>query len=85
MRKKNVMRPVRFDSFPSQAAGCVQVSFGNTVVACSASAATDIPRWIEKDENGTFNRKTHDKLLDLAAKGIRKLHTLQLKAVEELK
>jgi ribonuclease PH len=36
-------------------------------------------------EKGTFNRKTHDKLLDLAAKGIRKLHTLQLKAVKELK
>ena len=52
MRKKNIMRPVRFDSFPSQAAGCVQVSFGNTVVACSASVAADTPRWIEKDENG---------------------------------
>ena len=46
------MRPVRFDSFPSQAAGCVQVSFGNTVVACSASVAADTPRWIEKDEDG---------------------------------
>ena len=52
MRKKNVMRPVRFDSFPSQAAGCVQVSFGNTVVACSASVAADTPRWIERDADG---------------------------------
>jgi len=52
MRKKNSMRSVSFDSFPSQAAGCVQVSFGNTVVACSASVAADTPRWIKKDENG---------------------------------
>ena len=52
MRKKNNMRRVRFDSFPSQAAGSVQISFGNTVVACSASIAADPPRWIKKDENG---------------------------------
>ena len=51
MRKKNSMRPVRFDPFPSQAAGAVQVSFGDTVVACSASIAADPPRWIKKDEN----------------------------------
>ena len=52
MRKRNVMRPVSFDPFPSQAAGCIQVSFGKTVVACSASIAEDTPRWIEKDEEG---------------------------------
>ncbi len=52
MRKRNTMRPVRFDPFPSQAAGSVQVSFGNTVVACTASIADDTPRWIQKDEEG---------------------------------
>jgi len=52
VRKANQLRPTIITPFPTQAAGSVMISMGNTRVLCTASIASETPRWIKKDENG---------------------------------
>lgn len=46
------MRDVTIKPFPSGAAGSVIIEQGDTRVLCTASIASDAPRWIEKDALG---------------------------------
>lgn len=54
MRKPNQLRPVTIEPFATQAPGSVLIACGNTRVLCTASIASDPPRWLPKDENGKF-------------------------------
>lgn len=51
-RKRTAMRDVTIKPFASNAAGSVMIEQGNTHVLCTASIASDPPRWIEKDPMG---------------------------------
>jgi ribonuclease PH len=51
-RKPDQLRPTTIEPFPTNAAGSVMITMGNTRVLCTASIAPDTPRWIKKDENG---------------------------------
>ncbi|MBL4701118.1 MAG: ribonuclease PH, partial [Phycisphaeraceae bacterium] len=45
-RKLNQLRPVTLEAFPTQAAGSVLIKQGNTHVLCTASIASEMPRWM---------------------------------------
>jgi ribonuclease PH len=45
-RKRTELRPVKIESFPTQAAGSVLIKQGNTHVLCTASIASEMPRWL---------------------------------------
>lgn len=51
-RTAGQLRPTTIEPMPSNAAGSVQIAMGNTRVLCTASIASDPPRWIKRDENG---------------------------------
>lgn len=46
-RKRNQLRPVTITKFPTQAAGSVIIKQGNTHVLCTASIASEMPRWLK--------------------------------------
>jgi ribonuclease PH len=45
-RRRNELRPVRIEKYPSGATGSVMMHQGNTQVLCTASVSTDLPRWL---------------------------------------
>ena len=45
-RRRNELRPVRIEIYPSGAPGSVMMHQGNTRVLCTASVSTDLPRWL---------------------------------------
>ena len=45
-RRRNELRPVRIEKYPSGAPGSVMMHQGNTRVLCTASVSTDLPRWL---------------------------------------
>ncbi|MEM9020526.1 MAG: ribonuclease PH [Planctomycetota bacterium] len=51
-RKANQLRPTTIAAFPTNAAGSVMITMGQTRVLCTASIASKTPRWIKCDENG---------------------------------
>lgn len=51
-RKPNQMRPVKIEAYPTAAAGSVMIHQGNTQVLCTASIASDIPKWLSPREGG---------------------------------
>jgi ribonuclease PH len=52
-RAPDELRPIRFErDFTEQAAGSVLVSFGRTVVLCTASIDEDVPRWMRGTGKG---------------------------------
>ncbi|WP_428389685.1 ribonuclease PH [Mucisphaera sp.] len=51
-RKANQLREVVIEGFPTSAAGSVLIRSGETRVLCTASIASETPRWIERDEEG---------------------------------
>ena len=51
-RKRTEMRKVSIEPAASNAAGSVIIAQGNTRVLCTASIASDPPRWIERDAMG---------------------------------
>ena len=52
-RQPNQARPLSFErDFTSMAAGSVLVSFGRTVVLCTASVEEDVPRWLRGTGKG---------------------------------
>ena len=51
-RPAGQLRPTVIEPAPSNAAGSVQIAMGNTRVLCTASIASDPPRWIKRDANG---------------------------------
>ncbi|MFN3165809.1 MAG: ribonuclease PH [Phycisphaeraceae bacterium] len=51
-RPANQLRPTTIEPFPSAAAGSVLIAMGGTRVLCTASIASETPRWIERDETG---------------------------------
>ncbi len=52
-RSIDELRPLSFQrDFTEMAAGSVLVSFGRTVVLCTASVATDVPRWLRGSGKG---------------------------------
>lgn len=46
-RKRNALRDVTIEPFPTQAAGSVLIKQGNTHVLCTASIASELPRWLK--------------------------------------
>lgn len=48
-RPADQLRPTTIESFPTNAAGSVVITAGNTRVLCTASVQADVPRWIKKD------------------------------------
>jgi len=53
MRQPDELRPVTIEPFPSPAAAAFLITQGDTRVLCTASIASNPPRWIEKDEQGS--------------------------------
>jgi ribonuclease PH len=52
-RSIDELRPLSFQrDFTEMAAGSVLVSFGRTVVLCTASVETDVPRWLRGSGKG---------------------------------
>src|ERR1700677_113387 len=52
-RSNDQARPLRFQrDFTAMAAGSVLVSFGQTVVLCTASVEEDVPRWLRGTGKG---------------------------------
>ena len=52
-RSNDELRPIRFErDFTEQSAGSVLVSFGRTVVLCTASVDDDVPRWMRGTGKG---------------------------------
>jgi ribonuclease PH len=52
-RAPDELRPIRFErDFTEQAAGSVLVSFGRTVVLCTASIDEEVPRWMRGTGKG---------------------------------
>ena len=51
-RPANQLRPTTIAPFASAAAGSVQIAMGGTRVLCTASIASEAPRWIKRDEEG---------------------------------
>jgi ribonuclease PH len=45
-RKRTQLRPVKIEKFATQAAGSVIIKQGNTHVLCTASIASEMPRWL---------------------------------------
>lgn len=52
-RPASQLRPTVIEPFPSAAAGSVQIVMGGTRVLCTASIASETPRWIKRDEDGS--------------------------------
>lgn len=48
-RPADQLRPTTIEPFPTNAAGSVVITAGNTRVLCTASVQSDVPRWIKKD------------------------------------
>src|SRR3984957_16552897 len=52
-RSNDQARPLRFQrDFTAMAAGSVLVSFGQTIVLCTASVEEDVPRWLRGTGKG---------------------------------
>ncbi len=52
-RQPDELRPITFErDFTAQAAGSVLVSFGQTMVLCTASIEDDVPRWMRGTGKG---------------------------------
>ncbi|QDU71265.1 ribonuclease PH [Mucisphaera calidilacus] len=51
-RRTNQLRDVTIESFPTAAAGSVLITAGQTRVLCTASIASQTPRWIPTDDDG---------------------------------
>ncbi|MEQ9452982.1 MAG: ribonuclease PH [Phycisphaeraceae bacterium] len=51
-RRANQLRDVIIEPFPTAAAGSVLIRAGETRVLCTASIASEPPRWIKRDEAG---------------------------------
>ncbi|MCX7620664.1 MAG: ribonuclease PH [Acidimicrobiales bacterium] len=52
-RQPDELRPITFErDFTAQAAGSVLVSFGRTVVLCTASIDEEVPRWMKGSGKG---------------------------------
>jgi len=45
-RRRNELRKVRIEKYPSGAPGSVMMTAGHTRVLCTASVSTDLPRWL---------------------------------------
>jgi len=45
-RRRNELRPVRIEKYPTGAPGSVMMHQGKTRVLCTASVSTDLPRWL---------------------------------------
>lgn len=51
-RRYNQLRPTTIKPFKTNAAGSVVIAMGGTRLLCTASIASDPPRWIKRDEQG---------------------------------
>ena len=51
-RRRNQLRPTTIKPYPTQAAGSVVITMGQTRVLCTASIAEQAPRWIKRDDAG---------------------------------
>ena len=52
MRNPDELRPTTLEPFPSAAAGSVLITQGQTRVLCTASVCGNVPKWIERDDDG---------------------------------
>lgn len=50
-RSSQQLRTTTIEPFPSAAAGSVQIAMGGTRVLCTASIASETPRWIKRDDS----------------------------------
>lgn len=55
-RKTNQLRPVTIEPFPAAAPGSVVITQGNTRILCTASIASEVPRWLIDRETGEPSR-----------------------------
>ena len=53
-RRANALREVKVSDFPGAAPGSILIEMGETKVICTASVASDPPRWLPKDEEGNY-------------------------------
>ncbi|QDU34144.1 Ribonuclease PH [Poriferisphaera corsica] len=53
-RRANALRDVKVSQFPGAAPGSILIEMGETKIICTASVASDPPRWLPKDEEGNF-------------------------------
>jgi len=51
-RRTHQLRPTTITPFEPNAQGSVVIALGGTKVPCTASIASEPPRWIKRDENG---------------------------------
>ncbi|MFI4861011.1 MAG: ribonuclease PH [Phycisphaerales bacterium JB063] len=51
-RRSNQLRPTTIKPFQTNAPGSVVIAMGNTRVLCTASIASEPPRWIKRDDAG---------------------------------
>jgi len=76
-RQPDELRPITFErDFTAQASGSVLVSFGRTMVLCTASIDDDVPRWMRGSgkgwvtaEYGMLPRATHTRTPREATRG----------------
>lgn len=55
-RKANQLRPVTIEPFPAAAPGSVVITQGNTRILCTASIASEVPRWLKDPKTGEATR-----------------------------
>lgn len=55
-RKSNQLRPVTIKPFPAAAPGSVVITQGKTRILCTASIASDVPKWLIDRETGEPSR-----------------------------
>ena len=51
-RKRNELRPVTIEPYPTAAPGSVVITAGQTRVLCTASISEDPPKWLPRDDDG---------------------------------
>ena len=53
-RRANALREVKISKFPAAAPGSLMIEMGETKVICTASVASNPPKWLPRDEEGNF-------------------------------
>ena len=55
-RKRDQLRPTTIEPYQTAAPGSVLITMGQTQVLCTASLATQPPKWLPKDDKGNYTR-----------------------------
>ncbi len=55
-RKPGALRPTTIEPYPTAAPGSVVITMGQTRVLCTASVASEPPKWLPRDDTGAFTR-----------------------------